>query len=134
MTPARYRTLIAVSILLGLAGGALDVLLPSLLPQAFTTAMEVEDPLASPVLLQVTLVAAVATLAAVIGLWLFRPWAPRWALLTSVLSLPIYVLQGANAFSGWSMMLVDLSSMTWGAVLALTFFSPLRGRFAHAPG
>ena len=134
MTPAGYRALIAVSILLGLAGGALDVLVPSLLPQAFTTAMEVEDPFASPVLLQVTLVAAVATLAAVIGLWLFRPWAPRWALLTSVLGMPICVLQGANAFSGWSMMLVDLSSMTWGAVLALTFFSPLRGRFAHAPG
>jgi hypothetical protein len=134
VTPAGYRALIAVSILLGLAGGALDVLVPSLLPQAFTTAMEVEDPFASPVLLQVTLVAAVATLAAVIGLWLFRPWAPRWALLASVLGMPICVQQGANAFSGWSMMLVDLSSMTWGAVLALTFFSPLRGRFAHAPG
>lgn len=134
MTPARYRALIAVSILLGLAGGALDLLVPSLLPPAFTTAMEAEDPFASPVLLQVVLVAAVATLAAVVGLWLFRPWAPRWALLTSAFSMPIYVLQGANMFSGWSMMLVDLSSMTWGAVLALTFFSPLRGRFARAPG
>ena len=133
MTPLVYRLLIAASTVLGFAGPLLDVLMPSLLPAAFTAAMEAQDPLHSNAWLLVGGVVAVAGLAAMVGLWLFRPWAPRWALATTALSVAFIVLQGANAVSGWSMALTDLSSMLWGAVLALTFFSPLSARFARVP-
>jgi hypothetical protein len=134
MTPLVYRLLIAASTALGLAGAMLDVLLPALLPAAFTAAMEAQGSLDSTAWLLVGGAIAVAGLAAMVGLWLFRPWAPRWALATTALSVAIFVPQGANAVSGWSMALTDLSSMLWGAVLALTFFSPLSARFARVPG
>jgi hypothetical protein len=134
MTPPVYRLLIAASTVLGFAGALLDVLMPSLLPAAFTAAMEAQAPLHSNAWLLVGGVVAVAGLAAMVGLWLFRPWAPRWALVTTALSVALFVTQGATAVSGWSTALTDLSSMLWGAVLALTFFSPLSARFARVPG
>ena len=133
MTPLVYRFLIAASTVLGLAGAMLDVLVPSLLPAALTAATEAQEPLNSTAWLLVGGAIAVAGLAAMVGLWLFRPWAPRWALVTTALSVALFVPQGANAVSGWSMALTDLSSILWGAVLALTFFSPLSARFARVP-
>lgn len=134
MTPLVYRLLIVASTVLGLGGGMLDVLVPALLPAAFTAAMEAQEPLDSTAWLLVGGAIGLAGLGALVGLWLFRPWAPRWALVTTALSVALFVPQGANAVSGWSMVLTDLSSMLWGAVLALTFFSPLSARFARAPG
>jgi hypothetical protein len=39
-------------------------------------------------------------------------------------------LFGLSMESGWARLLLDLSSILWGAVLAMSFVSSLSGRFA----
>jgi hypothetical protein len=70
------------------------------------------------------------TLAAIFGLYLFKPWSRGFAVTVTLLSLVFYPLQGAEVKSGWSWLLLDLSSTLWGAVLAMSYVSSLSHRFS----
>jgi O-antigen/teichoic acid export membrane protein len=135
MTPRTYRVLLLTSLVLGIVGAVFDAVFPSALPTNFAQAQEAhEDSLSASVIVLAAvggLIGLVIGVASAVGLYLFRPWAPRLALAITVLAFPLVVLLGATALSGWSMAIAELSSTLWGAVLALTYFSPLRERFVR---
>jgi hypothetical protein len=133
MTPSLYRTFLIAALVLGLLGSLFDVLVPSALPPEFVKLQESleQAPSATTVVLMTLfgLVALALLIAATIGLYLFRPWAPLTALLATVIVIPLAVALGPTVVSGWSAAFTELSSTLWGAVLALTYFSPLKERF-----
>lgn len=137
MTPTAFRILIVCSILLGFASSLLDLLLPGLLSGELAAAIE-NEPL--PALFDdqavvvgiASVVALIAGIASTIGLFLFRHWGRSASLWLSFAALLLYPLFGATVYSGWAASLFELSSMTWGAVLALAYFSPLAARFGKA--
>lgn len=136
MTPRTYRTLLTASLVLGIVGALFDVLFPSALPAAFSHAQEAQDSSFSTAAMLVGAVGGllllVTGIASTIGLYVFRPWAPRLALVTTALAFLVMPPLGATALSGWAMGLTQLGSTLWGAVLAIAYFTPLSERFARA--
>jgi len=137
MSPTAFRALIVCSVVAGLAGSALDALVPDLLAAELSAAINnqppprfVED---HPFAVFVPVAAlALASIAGAIGLLFYKRWARSlslWATLGLLAMLPFF---GSTAASGWTEALMELSSMTWGAVLALAYFSPLAARFGKA--
>lgn len=138
MTPTSFRLLVLCSVVLGLVGGCLDCLFPSLLPSSLTTAFENEPPPAllsdSPALALALLVPfALVLLVSTIGLLFFWRWSRTIALFSTVAGFGIYPLFGQTLSSGWANSLLEASFTTWGAVLALAYFSPLSQRFVSQP-
>jgi hypothetical protein len=78
--------------------------------------------------------AAVATFVAFFGLWRFRPWARRLALIATVVGLLIYPLFGPVVQSGWGQLFYEIHELSWGGILALSYWSSLRERFVKSPG
>ena len=73
-------------------------------------------------------------LVAAIGLYTFQRWA-RWLLVgVYTVSTPIGALGGAIVWLPWEIVLVTLTTLMDGAIIALAFFSPLRERFERANG
>lgn len=136
MTPRIYRTLLLASLAFGIIGAVFDSVVPSALPEAFSQAQEAYDTSqesSSFLLLGVAgLVLLITGVASFVGLYRFRSWAPVLAIVTTVLAIPITILIGPTAMSGWAMTFEELSSMLWGAVVVLPYLSPLKERFARA--
>ena len=133
MSPGTFRILLVSSIVFGLCSALVDAVFPSLLPAAFASAQEDQDSSLSNWALFATaalaLVALVAGVVAAVGLYLFRSWAPRLALATTALAVLLMLSVGAVAQSAAASALAELSSVLWGAVLAVTYYSPLAKRF-----
>ena len=133
MTPTTFRILVLCYVLLGTTAASLDALLPELLPRSIAQAVE-NEPL--PTLfdnLWLTVAALVPLLIVVIvstiGLFFFKAWARTLALYSTTLSFTLYLFSGPTLSSAWSSALTDASSLLWGAILALAYFSNLRDRF-----
>jgi len=117
-------------------GTAFDTIVPSALPDAFSQTQEAYDDSQTTTYLLLTgfgaLVLFIVGVASFVGLYLFRSWAPRLAIITTALAMPITILIGPMAVSGWTTTLNELSSMLWGVVLILPYLSPLKERFAKS--
>jgi len=128
--------LLLASLALGIMGAVFDTAVPSSLPDAFSQAQEAYDASQTTTYLLLTglgaLVLFIVGIASFVGLYLFRSWAPRLAIIATALAVPITVLIGPMAVSGWTTALNELSSMLWGVALALPYLSPLRERFAKS--
>ena len=115
-----------------------DFLVPSALPEVLTRALEAYDALPgrdnAVFLVSAAAVCLVVSLAAVVGLYLFRSWAPRLAVISTPLLMLVTVLKGPVVVSGWGMALADLSSILWGIVVVLPYLSPLKESFARQDG
>ena len=133
MTAASFRVLVVASIALELLGAVIDLLLPSLIPQSITSAVD-GLPLSSAFenywFIGFVLVYALAMLVASVGLIFFRRWARAICFWGSLAGFALYPLVGPMVYSGLSLAMQDLSSIMWGAVLAIAFFSPLRKQFS----
>lgn len=136
MTPRTYRTLLLASLAFGILGAVFDTVVPSALPDAFSQAQEAYDVSQTTTYLLLTgvgaLVLFIIGIASFVGLYQFRSWAPRVAIITTALAIPITVLIGPTAVSGWTTILNELSSMLWGVVLICLYLSPLRERFTKS--
>jgi hypothetical protein len=124
------RILIVAVIVLPLCGAMIDTLAPGLLPPEL--AAYSESQLDSPMraLEWVYLGLAIPLIVSAVGLWLLKPWA-RW--LYTAVSVFAFLLAPFDApwvGSSLSAMLSDLGTTCDGAVLALIWFSDLRGRFS----
>jgi hypothetical protein len=135
MMPAAlaFRLFIVTSVLLAIFGGVIDAMFPDLLPEPLRKA---QDALYSSelrtqdiLLIVVGLPILAGGLVSVIGLYQFRPWAPRLALFVTIATLPLYPLVDAQAVSTWSMLLSESSAVLWGVVLAMAFLPPVADRF-----
>jgi MFS family permease len=139
MTPTLFRALILFSVATGLAGGFIDSLFPFLLPEALSAAWDKEPP-PSLLIENLWLLAAVlgpwliASIVSTLGLFFFWHWVRPFAIVVAVLSLAVSPLFGPALTSGWSSALLEASFLTWGAVLALAYCSPLSQRFVHSEG
>ena len=132
-TEALFRLLIVGGFAIGLAGALIDLLIPALVPETLKTALESLDEewsvpriVATGVLCMGGLVVGVAS---TVGLYLFKPWSRRLALVVTILGFSGYFLFGPTVQSALSTMLIDASMMIWGGVLAMAYYSDLGGRF-----
>ena len=139
MTVRLFRGLIVASLLLGVAGGIVDWVFPSLLP---TSLAEAQDSLPLPALMEFDwgwlLIGGFGALllvgggGATVALWMLRRWGRTASLWFTILTVPLSVWEGAFAHSGVAWALSDLALMLWGAVLAAAYWSPLAARFERA--
>jgi urea transporter len=135
ITPSLFRKLLLLSIILAVIGVLLDIMVPTLIPDPFYQAQEKVEQGASftefIVLAWLGVPIIIVNFISVIGLFCFRPWAPRIAIIATLLSFAIYPLLGYYLSSGWALVLTDFSTLLWGVVLTLTYSSPIRKRFAR---
>lgn len=134
MTSAYFRALILVSVAAGFAGSFVDCLFPSLISAALSAALENEPPPAllaeSPWLwLAILCPLVIAGIASTIGLFLFRPWARTLSLGVLGIGFAVAPFIGSTLSSGLAYALLEFAATTWGAVLAIAYFSPLNQRF-----
>ena len=136
-TSTLFRVLIVVGLSLAIVGASIDMLVPALISDELTTAYNTETELQEWSIARITAVIVlslallVAGIASTIGLFLFKPWSRRMALLVTLLALPLYPMLGPVLQSGWATMLIETSTTLWGAVLALAYYSDLSTRFAR---
>lgn len=138
MTSTQFRALLLFSVATGLTSDFIDALFPALIPEALSAAWENEppfDPDTETLWLLVALLVPwlVASVVSTVGLFFYRHWARPLALIVAVLGLAVSPLLGPGLASGWSSALLEASFLSWGAVLALSYFSPLSQRFARQP-
>ncbi len=133
MSSKHFRLLLIASLIFGLVGAFFDVMFPSAIPEALSDAQEAHDAkLSMPTLIYLglgALISVITSVTAFIGLYIFRPWAPRLAIIATALTMLIYPALGVSLFSGWAASLNEISSILWGVVLAMVYFSPLKERF-----
>ena len=74
---------------------------------------------------------AAASLAGLVGLFYFKRWARSLSLYSTLAGYLFAPLIGSSLYSGLESALSDGSSVLWGAVLALSYFSPVSQRFGR---
>ncbi|ATR79065.1 hypothetical protein [Moraxella osloensis] len=74
---------------------------------------------------------AAVALAGLIGLFYFKRWARSLSLYSTLAGYLFAPLIGSSLYSGLELALSDGSSVLWGAILALSYFSPVSQRFGR---
>jgi len=127
-----FRGLLIASIATGLLGSMVDQQFTGLIPPAVLKAVkDLPEPSDSAVVLSSLLVLITfgGIMGAIVGLFQFKPWSRGLAVTMTLLQLLFYPLGGVWVQSGWSALLLDLSSTLWGAVLAISYVSSLSRLF-----
>ena len=135
MSVRMFRLILIAFIVSSLAGAFIDTLIPGLVPDAFLKAQEAQDELLFTsgylIFIGLAVITVLVTfVVAIIGLYRFRPWAPKLSLVITVISYPIVGMSGASAMSGVALAVMDLSATCWGVVLAAAYFSTIRDKFS----
>lgn len=140
MNQSNYRALVLGSVGLGLLAGALDTIVPSLLPEVLRSAqdsvLESASTTSFVMCLAIFVPGICLAIAGTYGLYFFRHWAPRLAISGTALILAGASFMGAAAHSGVSTALGDVSSYLWGASLLVPLLPQYKSWFerAKAPG
>jgi predicted permease len=136
MTACRFRLLLAVYIILCIAAAVAGWFSSSLISPALHAAWEAEpaawDLANLPLSLSILLPLTVGTVAGVIGMFMFKPWARRFALVFTVAGMILLPLMGSAVLSWLEYTLVEMAAMLWGAILALAYCSPVSSLFSSA--
>ena len=127
-----------LSLLLGALGGFLDLVVPSLLPDALRIAQEEYDASVPTPSLLIGLVfglpGAGLALVSTYGLYRFRRWAPRLAVIGTALTVLAWPALGFSGQSGLAVALSYLASYLWGGVVMLSYVAPYRSWFTDDGG
>ena len=141
MSPSNlFRTIVVASVASAVAGGAIDLVVPNMLPavleQAYAEHIEpgYPDSPANLALSAIVLVLVAGGCAGTIGMLAFRRWARAVSLWVSVLALASFPMIGPSLTSGWANIFMELSSMLWGAGLSMAYFSSISVRFRKVAG
>ena len=73
--------------------------------------------------------ATVMVIVSLIGLFMFKSWARHLFVLSNIVIFPIYLIGGLYVYSGLAQAICDLSLIVEGFIIALVYFSPLKGYF-----
>lgn len=134
MSPTLFRYIVIAYLGLAVFSGVFNFIFPSEIPEVLAHAQQASyaslSPLSRWLLAILGQIALVGGIASTLGLLLFRPWAPHLAVAITVVALCIGPLLGIRVVSGWQEFLSSLSTTLWGVILALSYSSPLKGRFA----
>jgi hypothetical protein len=131
-----YRLLILASIFVGLVGSFLDLALPGLVPEPMFAAFEAQPPPSTTALTVVSVLVLITFgggIAATIGLYFFQAWSRPLAIWMTALGLLFHPVLGVSLQSGWAQLMLDVSTLLWGAVIAMSYVSSLRERFVPPP-
>lgn len=136
-TPTVFRWLLASNLVLVLMASFVDVAFPSLIPGVLSDAQTklaeadtVSENLTWWVALGVAgLILLGLVVASYVGLYRFRLWGRRLAVLTTLMAIPFHFPAGPVVQSALSALLLEASMISWGAILAMAYFSPLKTRF-----
>jgi hypothetical protein len=136
MTVIRYRLILVASVAAALLSAGLS-LITSWLPPDLRAYMEAANdaPLAPMEVVagSLGLLSALAALVACVGLWRFRHWGRSLAVIATVVGLAAGLGFGPTVQSVWAQFIYDASSLLWGALLAVSYWSALSDRFVRAP-
>ena len=72
-----------------------------------------------------------AWLVGLVGLFRFKVWGRSLSLYSTVASVLVYPLMGSSLSWGVESSLYESSTMLWGAILAIAYFSPVSARFGR---
>jgi uncharacterized membrane protein (DUF2068 family) len=133
MTKSQYRTIVLLSFTLGLIGAFLDFVIPSLIPEAIRKAQAEHDAAMSMTrqFIGVLFIFGGVGLSwiAIYGLYRFRRWAPRLAVVGTVISLFALPVFNFTSQSGFASAFISLSTSLWGAAVVLCYVNPYREWF-----
>ncbi len=132
MTESKFRLLICLHLVLAGAGTVTAFLHEPFSPElAAAYANEPSVWLEDNVWFLLAMVVAllIPWIAGIVGLFLFKRWGRSVSLCATFATLVIYPLLGPTLYSGPESTLFEASTLCWGAVLALAYYSPLRERF-----
>ena len=73
---------------------------------------------------------ATALIASLVGLYFYKSWARPLALHSTIIGLVLTPFFGASVSSGVESALFEAGAMTWGAIVALSYFSSVSSRFS----
>lgn len=133
MTDNRFRTLLWIYITLIVATIAATALSPH--SEALQAAVDREsnswlwDHTSASITVYAALV--VAWLVGLVGLFRFKSWGRSLSLYSTVAGLLAYPLMGSSLSWGVESSLYESSTLLWGAILALAYFSPVSARFGR---
>jgi ABC-type multidrug transport system fused ATPase/permease subunit len=131
-----FRIFLLASIVFGVVGAAIDLILPSLIPEPLRAAQESIDAETSNTFVFVAAGCGLALLAALaasyVGLYRFRNWGRVWAVCITLVAVVATPFLGAWSQSGVSVALTEVATTLWGAVLAAAYFSPVASEFARS--
>jgi hypothetical protein len=133
MNQQRFRTLICWYAALVIAE-ALAASLAGGYSQALSDAMDKEE---TPLILEngwlllgVLMPFAAAAFAGLYGLYMFKQWGRTVSLYTTAVGLLLVLLLGPSLYSALEGVFLEASTMLWGAILALSFYSPVSTLFS----
>jgi hypothetical protein len=132
-----FHALLALSTILGVLAGVVDLVFPAQLPaqiretqRHLLAAHAADPPLGTGLVMFFVLVAGATDL---VGLYRFRAWA-RPLNLALCGSVFLYgPMMGYQVISGWALALFQTCLLTWGALTALSYTTPLSAEFRASP-
>ena len=134
MTDSRFRQLLFLYVISSVAAIA-ALFLPGGYSQELSEAYysEPEPWLAGNdwVFLGIAIPLLSASIAGFVGLFLFKAWGRTVSLYTTVASLALLLLGGPTLLSALESLLWEVATLTWGAIMALAYFSPIASRFGR---
>lgn len=117
MSATRFRSLIVLALALPIAGSFADLAFPHLISERLAKAIAAE-PLARAfdTWLGIGLIGAwaLASLAGVMGLFIFKPWARPLTLWLTIFGFAIYPTLGSTAASWLASALTEAGAIAWG--------------------
>ena len=81
------------------------------------------------ILVPLLILAAVISITGIVGLFLFKPWGRSLSLWLTIVGTPLTAIAGPTLASGFESAAWEASTLLWGAILALAYFSPVADRF-----
>jgi hypothetical protein len=77
---------------------------------------------------------AAATIAGVWGLYMFRRWGRTLSIYTTGAGIALFPFLGPSLSGGLESAFYEASTLAWGAVLALAYYSPVSAEFTSPDG
>jgi hypothetical protein len=128
-----FRGLILLYVALILAEIAVAIFAPTGYSKALSEAFESEP---QPILLDndglmlaIALPVAAAALAGIVGLFLFKGWGRLLSVVSTIAGLIVLVFTGPTLYGAAEYMFWEASTLLWGAILALAYYSPVAIHF-----
>jgi hypothetical protein len=133
MNQQRFRTLIFLYAALVIAE-ALAAFLPGGYSQALSDAMDKEE---TPHILEngwllfgLLMPFVAAAFAGLYGLYMFKQWGRTVSLYTTAAGLVLVLFLGPSLYSALEGVFLEASTMLWGVILTLSFYSPVSTQFS----